>query len=80
MGPPFIQRNAGMRPAGSGNTMKVYFGPYLIVINDNNADKGVIPLINVLRDPHYNYAEKCDEYKQVWSGDMVEFFDMLEAE
>lgn len=62
--------------------MKVYFGPYLIVINDNNADKGVIPLINVLRDPwtHSNgNGDMVTEYKQVWHGDMVEFFDMLET-
>ena len=64
---------------GENKCYRLVFGPYLVVVNANNSDKGVIPIVNVLRDPHWKFAENCDEYKQVWHGDLVEFYDMLEA-
>ena len=60
------------------NVHDIEFGPYRIIINANNADRGIIPLVNVLRDPRWRSAENCQEYRQIWSGDLVEFFDLME--
>lgn len=56
----------------------ISFGPYRLIINEINADRGIVPLVNVLRDPRFRSSKNCNEYRQVWSGDMIEFFDLME--
>jgi len=64
------------------STCSLEFENYRIIINANNSSNGSVPLINVLRDPwtHSNgNGDMVTEYKQVWHGDIVEFFDMLDG-
>lgn len=66
---------------GEDKVYSLEFGPYRVIINAVNSSRAVIPLVNVLRDPwtHPNgNGDTVTEYKQVWHGDLVEFFDMLE--
>lgn len=66
---------------GEDSTYSLKFGPCRVIINANNSSRGVIPLVNILREPwtHSNgNGDMVTEYKQVWHGDLVEFFDMME--
>ena len=66
---------------GEDKTYDLEFGVYRIIVNANNSSRGSIPLVNILRDPwtHGNgNGDTVTEYKQVWHGDLVEFYDMLE--
>lgn len=66
---------------GEDSVYSLEFGPYRIIINAVNSSRAVIPMVNVLRDPwtHSNgNGDMVTEYKQVWHGDLVEFFDRLE--
>lgn len=68
---------------GEDSTYSLEFGPYRVIINAVNSSMGSVPLVNILRDPwtHWNgNGDLITEYRQVWHGDLVEFFDMLERE
>lgn len=57
---------------------RIECGPYLVVINETNSERGVLPIVNVLRDKKFRSAINADEYVQIWCGDIVEFCDTLE--
>lgn len=66
---------------GEDKTYSLEFGVYRVIICANNSSRGVIPLVNILREPwtHSNgNGDTITEYTQVWHGDLVEFFDVLE--
>ena len=66
---------------GENSAYSLEVGTYRVIINAINSSKGSIPLVNILRDPwtHSNgNGDMVTEYKQVWHGDLVEFFDMLD--
>ena len=66
---------------GENSEYSLEFGRYRVIINAVNSNRGSVPLVNILRDPwtHSNgNGDMVTEYRQVWHGDLVEFFDMLD--
>ena len=66
---------------GEDRTYSLEFDTYRVIINAVNSSNGSVPLVNILRDPwtHSNgNGDMVTEYEQVWHGNLVEFFDMLE--